>query len=331
VPLPDEVRGIYWTANTAGSELRRQELTAYIKNNELNTVVIDLKTDNGALAYEPFNTNLEQYTTENPLIYNLPEILEELGHDGIYRIARVAVMRDDMFALKNPHLALKTADGSLWRDSIGSNWLDPTAPEVVQYAIAVGHEARKLGFDEVQYDYVRFPSDGRLGSIVYPVYDERDSKILKMEEFFKTLSGGVKGRGIKISFDLFGMTFVNNDDFGIGQRLLEAYPYADFISPMVYPSHYASGFRGHANPALHPYDVVHGSLESGATVLKDELGILPNQSRLKFRPWLQDFDLGAVYTSKMIEDQIDAARDAGASGWLLWNARNVYEPADYGL
>jgi hypothetical protein len=152
-----------------------------------------------------------------------------------------------------------------------------------------------------------------------------------MEEFFKALDDGLQTRGMKVSFDLFGMTFISNNDFGIGQRLIEAYPYADFISPMVYPSHYSSGFRGHANPALYPYDVVHSSLESGATLLKDELGILPIKSTPKFRPWLQDFDLGAVYTSDMIEAQIEATRDAGASGWLLWNARNVYEPADYGL
>jgi hypothetical protein len=257
------------------------------------------------------------------------ELLRSLGEWQIYRIARIAVMRDDMFALHHPDIALKNSSGQYWQDSIGSYWLDPAAPEVVEYAIKLGVEAKRLGFDEVQYDYVRFPSDGRLNAINYPVYDGQQSKIDIMQKFFGGLTKSMSDNKIPVSFDLFGMTFIVNDDFEIGQRLIDAFPNADFISPMAYPSHYSNGFRGHSNPALAPYDVVNGTLESGIEILSSELSIDSEAARPKIRPWLQDFDLGAIYTSDMIEAEIAAARDAGASGWLLWNARNVYEEADY--
>lgn len=328
VPLPEEVRGLYWTAYTASSRTRRNNLLEYMKGSGINSIVIDLKLDNGEIAYEPLDATLKPYTSESPIILDLPGLLEKLHEENIYRIARVAVMRDDTFATVHPEIALKNQSGNLWQDSIGSLWLDPAAPEVVDYAMRLGKEAWKLGFDEVQFDYVRFPSDGALNKIVYPVYKEEDDKVLVMKDFFEALGGGMKTQGIPTSYDLFGMTFVLTEDFGIGQRLLEAYPTTDFISPMVYPSHYANGFRGHANPALAPYDVVYASLEGGVEIL-EAAGVSGEESRPKFRPWLQDFDIGAVYTADLIEAQIQASRDAGASGWILWNARNVYEPANY--
>ena len=150
-----------------------------------------------------------------------------------------------------------------------------------------------------------------------------------MQEFFKAVGGGMKDAGIPVSFDLFGMTFESTSDFNIGQRLLDAYPNADFISPMTYPSHYAPGFDGFRNPALFPYEVPKHSFDSGKAMLEKELGIPQAESAPHIRPWIQDFDIGAVYTAARIEAQLKAARDAGASGFIIWNARNVYEPADY--
>jgi hypothetical protein len=150
-----------------------------------------------------------------------------------------------------------------------------------------------------------------------------------MRAFFDTLGGTLKKEGIPVSFDLFGMTFLTAEDFGIGQRLEDVYHNADYISPMVYPSHYWTGFQGFKNPAEYPYEVVKYSLDKGAEILKTDLFIDETESRAKFRPWIQDFDLGAVYTAARIEAQIKASRDAKASGWILWNARNVYEPAKY--
>ncbi|MFH1404675.1 MAG: putative glycoside hydrolase [Patescibacteria group bacterium] len=312
--LPDEVRGLYFTSRTANSQ-RAWQLLDYMKESGINAVVIDVKLDDGTLDFPS------------------KKIIKGLAEAGIYKIARVAVMRDATIAEAHPELALRTASGE-WRDNIGSLWLDPASPKVADLAIEVGKEVYEHGFDEVQFDYVRFPSDGNISAIVYPFHDpDKASRIEVMQKFFKRVGGAMQEEGIPVSFDLFGMTMWSDFDFNIGQRLQDALPYADFISPMVYPSHFPDGFEGYANPALYPYEIVKRSLDEGAKMigeLRGAEGSLGDQDlRKKFRPWLQDFDIGAVYTSDLIEAQIKAVRDGGGSGWILWNARNVYEPADY--
>lgn len=310
--LPEEVRGFYWTAVTARSNWG-QELIGYMKETGLNTVVIDVKMDNGELQ------DLDSFR----------EILDQLYDEGVYRIVRVPVMRDGAFARANPHLAMQTAGGGFWYDSIGSLWMDPAGTEVADYAIELGKELYELGFDEIQYDYVRFASDGAVSSIVFPVYDRTETKVEVMQQFFEHVGGTMRDQGIPVSFDLFGMTFESHYDYNIGQRLVDAFPYADFISPMVYPSHYPDGFKGLSNPAVHPYEIVKWSLDSGTEMMLPLWSGTEEDLRQRWRPWIQDFDIGAVYTSDLIKAQIDASRDAGASGWILWNARNVYEWTDY--
>ncbi len=310
VPLPTEVRGIYWTASTARTG-RAEELMEFMMETGLNTVVIDLKMDNGEVVMPS------------------AELIYRLSVTEIYKIGRIAVMRDSAFAEANPSVALHTGSGSLWRDKTGAAWLDPSATVVWDEAIRLGREAYALGFDEVQFDYVRFASDGALSSIVYPLYQSSEKKTDIMARFFQTVGSAMHADGIPVSFDLFGMTFETSEDFGIGQRLVDVYPNADFISPMVYPSHYAKNFQGYANPALYPYEVVTHSLVRGTDIIESNFGLPESDITPHWRPWLQDFDIGATYTSALIEAQIHATRDAGASGWILWNARNVYEPAEY--
>jgi hypothetical protein len=331
VELPEEVRGIYWTAGTAGSA-RGDELLEYINDTTLNSVVVDVKMDNGALAFEPNDDNLKKYMADEPAIGDLDGVLQKLKDANVYRIARIPVMRDTKFAQVHPDLAFRYAGGAFWRDNTGAIWVDPASDKVSDYALDLAREAYKRGFDEVQFDYVRFASDGQISAIQYPAHDpQTETKVEVMQRFFEKTGGTLQNEGIPVSYDLFGMTFWNKNDFNIGQRLLDVYPHADFISPMVYPSHYPDGFYGHANPALAPYWIVNESLNRGAQMMKNERDILEEESRPKLRPWIQDFDIGAVYTPQRIRAQIDAARDAGASGWMLWNARNVYEPTDYGV
>lgn len=310
VALPEEVRGIYWTADTARTA-RGEELLAYMLETGLNAVVVDVKMDNGELVWPP------------------DALLQKLFDANVYRIARIPLMRDSAFALARPDVALHTPAGNLWRDATGAAWLDPAAPALVEEALALAREAYARGFDEAQFDYVRFASDGALSAIRYPVYDFKKTKAQVMAEFFAAVGDPLRAEGIPVSFDLFGMTLETGDDFGIGQRLVDVFDHADFISPMTYPSHYVDGFQGYANPALYPYEVVSHSLVTGAAMVASELGVPADEAGKKIRPWLQDFDIGAVYTAARIEAQIQAARDAGASGWILWNARNVYEPANY--
>jgi hypothetical protein len=151
-----------------------------------------------------------------------------------------------------------------------------------------------------------------------------------MRAFFETIGTALAQEHIPVSYDLFGMTFWSAYDYGIGQRLNDAFPYGDFVSPMVYPSHYYTGFQGFKNPALYPYEVVKRSLDKGVETLQLDFAMLKAEdARKKFRPWLQDFNMGAVYGADKVDAQIKAARDAGASGWLLWNAANKYAPAKF--
>lgn len=328
VELPKEVKGIYWTASTAGN-YRADELTAYMTKMGLNTAVIDLKTDAGSLAFEPEKESLKRYQQKRLLIKDLDSVLDKLYEKNIYRIARIPVMRDGVFATNHPDVAMKTEGGGFWRDNIGSVWVDPASEKVSDYAIELAREAYARGFDEVQFDYVRFASDGAVSQIRFPIYNGEESKVNVMQRFFKKVGTAMKESSIPSSFDLFGMTYFSHDDFNIGQRLVDVISYADFISPMVYPSHYPNGFRGFSNPAENPYQIVKISLDEGVKMMNGIYSGSEADLRSKSRPWIQDFDIGAVYTAPLIEAQIKASRDAGASGWILWNARNVYEPANY--
>ncbi|MFC1787666.1 putative glycoside hydrolase [Patescibacteria group bacterium] len=329
VEIPEEVRAIYWTAHTA-SNYRAEQLTNYMIETGLNSVVIDLKMDNGALGFEPLDESLKPYMMKNPSIKDLEGLLAGLKEKGIYRIARLAVMRDSTLARTVPSVALRYPGGSFWVDNTGVLWVDPAAPEVADYAIALAREAYARGFDEVQFDYVRFASDGSISSIRYPVYNPAtETKDEVMFRFFEKVSMALRADGIPLSFDTFGMPFIRDHGYNIGQKIVDFYQFGDYISPMTYPSHYYPGFRGYSNPALYPYDVVKSTLDSGITILEEVNGLLPEETRPKLRPWIQDFDIGAVYTAARIEAQINAVRDAGGSGWMLWNARNVYEPANY--
>jgi hypothetical protein len=333
VELPEEVRGIYWTAVTAGYESNREYLLNFMLDAGLNAVVIDLKLDNGQLGFVPENEEFADFVQSNPVMEDFDETLEWLGENGIYRIARIAVMRDGAYAVQRPDSALRWSGGSYWTDSIGSLWIDPAYEPAWDYNLELAREAYDRGFDEIQFDYVRFASDGSISSIVYPEYDGAlESKNEVMARFFKHVGGTLRDEGIPVSFDVFGMTCHSNTGFNIGQRLTDVYPYADFISPMVYPSHYEWNFRGLGNPSDYPYAVITASLTEGIELMVTEMLVENDQAAHKLRPWLQDFDLGAVYDIYRIQEQIRATRDAGASGWIMWNARNVYEePAYYNL
>jgi hypothetical protein len=325
---PEEVRGLYWTGSTAGS-YRADELLEYMLATGINSVVIDLKMDNGQLAFDPVNDDLDQYMMDNPTIDDLEMLLEKLADAGIYRIARIAVMRDSAFAYTHPEVALRYSGGSLWQDNTGMIWVDPAASLVAEQAIALGQEAYDRGFDELQFDYVRFASDGSISAIVYPAYDGVETKYEVMYRFFKTVGGHFVEQEIPVSFDTFGITCWSMSDFNIGQRLVDVYPYTTYISPMVYPSHYPEGFEGYGNPAVYPYEIVYSSMMECTNMIAGIRSEPMEEIAQVFRPWIQDFDIGAVYTADLIEAQIKAARDSGSSGWILWNARNVYEPANY--
>ncbi|HCC22446.1 hypothetical protein A2480_00370 [Candidatus Uhrbacteria bacterium RIFOXYC2_FULL_47_19] len=327
IATPSFVRGIYVSAATAGYRQRFDQLIDLVDRTDLNAMVIDVKDENGALSFEPKSDTLKPFMARRPELGHLKDFTAPLKEKGIYLIARIFVFQDPALAEARPELAIAKTSGGLWRDYRGIPWLDPASKEVWKYNVAVAREVYWGGFDEVQFDYIRFPSDGNLSTMIYPVWDRTESKSQIMAGFFSYIDKELRVMvGLPISVDLFGLTMWQHEfDMNIGQKLSDALPHFNFISPMVYPSHYPPGFNGYPNPADRPYDVVYLNLVRGQELHQQLTDEQFGQTTLgSFRPWIQDFDLGAVYTPALVQAQMKASEDGGASGWLLWNARNVY-------
>ncbi len=319
-PVKQEVKAIYLTAYTAGQKTRREELASLVDNSELNSLVIDIKDATGRIFFPTSIALAKKIGSEQILIPDLKDWLVKLKQRGIYTVARIVVFQDPYLANKMPDIALKSKSGSIWHDYKGQSWVDPTQKSVWDYNLDLAKEAVKIGFNEINFDYIRFPSDGNIKQIVYANLDnnnEKQQKNIVMKEFYEYVNSTLKFEPVITSADLFGMTLWRSDGMNIGQRLEDAAPNFDFISPMVYPSHYPAGFEGFANPADHPYEIVYRSLKKGEAAMA-----AANHAQL--RPWLQDFDLGAVYTADMIRQQKQASSDSKANGWLVWNASNRY-------
>jgi len=320
---PISVKGVYVTFRTASNH-RMEEIIDLIKKTELNSVVIDIKDYTGRIPFQTESDLIHGYGSEKIFIQDMKGLIEKLHNEGIYTIARIAVFEDDYLARKKTELALKTQSGALWHDNKGLTWLDPASQEVWDYTVALAKEAVKNGFDEINLDYVRFPSDGATALIKYPFWNKEIPKTEVIKNFFEYFNHRIKPLGVFISADLFGLTLTSTNDLNIGQWLEYAAPYFDYICPMVYPSHYPSGFEGFENPALHPYEVIYKGLTIGQERLASASALNPDTKMAILRPWLQDFDLGAIYDAPMVESQKKAVYDAGLDSWLLWNPKNIY-------
>lgn len=331
VQKPDVVRGVYITSNTAGSETRRAEVFDLIQRTELNAVVIDIKTAKGLLAY-PAGVQLAQdagIITEN--YYDIEAILSDARSRGIYTIARLPVFEDPALAAARPDMALTTGGGGFWLTRKGVAWLDPTNRDVWKYASDLVSDALARGFNEVQLDYVRFPSDGDLDDAVYDGWSE-ESGVPKYEiigAFYDYIRE--QNPGAMVSADLFGLTMDAaphaDSDLSIGQRLRDGLRNFDVISPMMYPSHYGAFYADYQRPAAAPGPVIANTMDAALPYL-ETLPYAESQGPFsRIRPWLQDFNLGAIYTPAMVRAQIDEVEARGAEGWLLWDPANTYTEA----
>lgn len=307
---PNDVRAVYMTAMVATVPSWVDRIIKLIDDSEpLNAVVINVKDGEG--------TYLNQA---------MKDVVKKFREKGIYPIARVAVFQDNETAVKKPALALHDKAGNLWTSRNGFyKWLDPASHEVWDSVVSSSEEALKMGFKEVNFDYVRFPSDGDMDNLVYPVYDEKRLKISVISEFFGYLTSKIKEKYPEavLSADLFAYSLLRNNGLGIGQRINDAAEYFDVVSPMIYPSHYASGNFDFPNPAAEPYQVTLKTLESGKSFISPS-------STAVMRPWIQDFDMGAIYDKRMIDEEIRAIKDAGyGDTWMVWNPSNVYDPGKF--
>jgi hypothetical protein len=266
MPTPDAVRGIYMTQCVVGTPSFRQDLVDLIDETELNSVVIDIKDYSGKIGYDTDNPKLVDYVSDQCGATDIESFIATLHEKGIYVIGRITVFQDPFYAKLHPELAVKFANpaGEVWKDHKGLSFIDVGAKPYWEYIIELSRESHKLGFDELNYDYVRYPSDGPMSNIHFDWAGDNKPKQVALEEFFSYLHAEMKDpskypKGVTppvISADLFGMTTTNTDDLNIGQVLERALPYFDYIMPMVYPSHYPPNFNGWANPNTVPYDLI---------------------------------------------------------------------------
>lgn len=331
---PSTIQAVYLTNYSASSQTKINEIIELTQKSEINSVVIDIKDWSGYIFYETKIPEADLYQSKKVLIKDLNALINKLHQNNIYTIARIVVFQDPILAKIRPDLAIKrySQDGPLWLDNLGLAWLDPTKKEVWDYNIALARDALAHGFDEVNFDYIRFPSDGNLSAMVYPSWQKEIPRYQVIKKFFEYVRHSLPGA--VISADLFGYTTIKKDDLGIGQVIEDAFPNFNFICPMTYPSLYRSGFLNLEKPGNHPYLVVKNSMEIALnrlityneqlTTSSEQSIVTNNQLSVKFRPWVQSFK---GYDQFMINEQIRAIKDAlnnQYAGYIIWNPSNNY-------
>jgi hypothetical protein len=341
LPTPTPLKAIYMSQCVVGTPSFRTELAEFIEDTELNAVMIDVKDYTGKIAFQTNNPLLAESVSDACGAVDMRSYIEMLHQKGIYVIARITVFQDPYYAKNHPEVAVQRAGGGVWKDFKGLAFVDVGAKQFWDYIVELGKESYALGFDELNFDYVRFPSDGPMSEAVFS-HSLGKSKPGSLEEFFQYLSDKLRPTGAVLSVDLFGMTATTEYDLNIGQVLERALPYFDGIYPMVYPSHYPKGFNGLGDPNAHTYEIIKYAMDTAiaralATTTSVEglqherigtstpaLYSKPVYSKDKIRPWLQSFDYPVDYTPEMVQKQIQATYDSGLDSWLFWDAGNKY-------
>ncbi len=328
---PEPLKALYMTSCVAGTPSWRDSLKRLIETTELNAVVIDIKDYTGIVAFpNDFpKVFIGSGLAAQPgcIVSDMREFVQTLHEANIYVIGRISVFQDPAYTKLFPALAVKKkGSDEVWKDYKGLSFIDVGAKPYWDYIVGLSNHAYKLGFDELNYDYVRYPSDGNMQDISYTWTVGTTTKSEMLKSFFEYLHDSLKDTDAKLSVDLFGMTTTVESDMNIGQVLENAFPYFDYISPMVYPSHYSATWNGFANPAEYPYEVV--KIAMTRAIEREQAWLVSNNlatsTTSKLRPWLQDFNLGAVYGEDKVRAQIQATYDSGLSSWMLWNAGNKY-------
>ncbi len=317
-PAVFEARGIYLSGHVAGDDDRFYELVKLVETTELNAMVIDVKDATGKTTYISQVPAVREYGAYSDKIEDLPGRVEELLRRGIYPIARLVVFKDPVLARARPDLAVQRPDGTVWVDYNGLAWTNPYAKEVWEYNLAIAREVAAMGFKEIQFDYVRFPSDGPLALAVYPGRTEL-TRAMTIASFLAEARRQLAAEGVVLSADIFGLVVSAADDLGIGQYYEAIQGSVDVVCPMVYPSHYGPYSFGIADPDSSPYEIVFRAMQDAVRRRK------PGSAAI--RPWLQDFSLRHTYGPAEVRRQIEAAKEAGVNQWLLWNPASQYTTA----
>ena len=341
VETPESVKAIYMTACVAGTPSFRQDLVDLVEETEINSIIIDIKDFTGTISFDSDNPKLLGQNGDGCRVDDMKEFIATLHEKGIYVIGRITVFQDPYYSQIRPDLAVKRAsDGAVWQDYKGISFIEVGAREYWDYIVEISKESRAIGFDELNFDYIRFPSDGNMRDIYFPfsepkiVADPENGKSEALREFFVYLSEEMDKIDVTTSADLFGMVTTNKDDLEIGQILEKALPYFDYIAPMVYPSHYPNNFNGWSDPDDYPYELIHyvmgaavDRVESFKTATTTPEIVRSKISTDQLRPWIQDFDYGGNYGPVEVREQIQATYDVGLDSWMLWAPSNRYTKA----
>ncbi|QQK80797.1 putative glycoside hydrolase [Salicibibacter cibi] len=324
---PDAVRGIYVSGHSAGGD-RMEELLDFVEQTDLNAMVIDIKDDRGYLTYQSEDGH---FGNETSLIEDLPALMEALHERNIYPIARIVVFKDTLLAHERPDLSF-ISDGSVWSNNKGESFVNPFEKEVWDYNVEVAKRAADLGFQDIQFDYVRFPEgfETRDEELEYSFgsYDEKKERVQgrvdAVSDFVAYAGEALSDYGVNISVDIFGYATMIEEAPGIGQNVSRIAENADVLSSMIYPSHWTPHF-GIDTPDAAPYELIdaYTKVENPLLARLDD----PPLSR----PWIQDFTaswLGSgnyiPYGKEEVEAQIQALYENDIHEYLLWNAGNTY-------
>ncbi len=321
-----KVRGIYVTGSIAGSE-RFDEMIRIADETEINTFVIDIKNDGGEVTYLMDDDTLPgRYDCCVNFIRDIDGMMKTLKKHNVYTIARIVCFKDPLLAKARNDLALMNSQGTPVTDGAGNAWVNPCSEEVWDYIASIAETCADLGFDEIQFDYVRFPVGDAADAADYGTDLTPEKKHEYITGFLNYAAERIHKKGIPVTADLFGTVIGNPTDvLNVGQDYAELASCVDALCPMIYPSHYGVGNFNLDVPDAHPYETILAALEGS----KEELADIDAESCAVVRPWLQDFtatwvDGYITYGEAQIRDQIKAVYDAGYDEWILWNAKNNY-------
>jgi hypothetical protein len=308
-PLPGEVRGVHVTVALASIPGKIEE---YLDLPGLNTLEVDVKDENGEVGFVPSSVPLARAIGAAKGYYAPRKVAQAAHRKGVYLIGRLVVFEDPILSERRPALAVRTRDGGVWRNDAGLGWTNPYDKRVWDYNVAIGRAAARAGFDEIQFDYVRFPSDGSIESAVFP--GAKGEPGWAIARFVHYAAKRLRREGVRVSVDVFGLSAAR--DLGIGQFPGRLAKFADAVYPMVYPSHYNEGEYGLASPVGVPGATVARSLADFKKRMRGSKALLI--------PWLEDFSFSGDVSSEHVRAQITAARRQGVKGFLLWNPLGEY-------
>ncbi len=315
---PIHVQALYlsfWGASLDSKTLKK--IIKMIDDKQINAIVVDVKNEHGWTSYKTdYEVANKIDVWKHRTIKNIDDFMALMKAKNVYMIARVVVFKDDLRAKNYPQFAIFDSTSQLYGAKDQMAWINPYKLESYDYVLSIAADAAKHGFDEINFDYVRFPADK---SIQYGQPNNQQTRVNAISDFIRAAQVKLRPYGSFVSIDTYGMVCWVSDDTYIGHTISSLAKYADYLAPMLYPSGFAEGSAGYKNPAAYPYEIIYKSVEN----------IYDRIDPIRVRPWLQAFKDYAFdrrfYKKEQIQAQIKACKDANTSGWMFWNPSSKYE------